>query len=77
MVRDLQDYQTTAFMLRKRLLPFWKIRIEQLAFDTALFKKMGGKSIFSAVEIVNSQGLGLSLVKIFDQEGLNLGNICV
>jgi hypothetical protein len=67
MARDLQDYQATAFMLRKQLVQGSKIRIEQLSFNTKVFKQMGGEYIFSAVEIVNSQEIGLRLVKIFER----------
>lgn len=63
MVRELQDYQANAFMLRKRL----NISVEHLSFDTALFKQMGGKYIFSAVVIANSQEIGLRLVKMFER----------
>lgn len=67
MVSDLQNYQSTAFMLRKRLVRELNTRIKDLAFNTALFKQMGGRYIFSAVEIGNSEEIGLRLVKMFDR----------
>lgn len=67
MVRDLQTYESYAFMLRKRPVRYYNIRIEHLSFDTALFKQMGGKYIFSAVHIANSQEIGLRSVDMFER----------
>jgi hypothetical protein len=67
MVKDLEGYKANAFMLREPLVRYLKARIEKLSFNTELFKKMGGKYIFSAVEILNSQENGLFLIKIFDR----------
>lgn len=64
--KDLEGYQHTAFMLRKQLVHQSNIKIENLSLDTELFKKMGGKYIFSAVEIVNSDKFGFRLIKKFD-----------
>lgn len=64
--KDLEGYQHTAFMLRKQLVRQLGTKIEDLSLDTELFKKMGGKYIFSALEIVNSEKFGFRLIKKFE-----------
>lgn len=64
--KDLQDYQHTAFMLRKQLVHQLNIKIENLSLNTDVFQQMGGRYIFSAVEIVNPGRFGFRLVKKFD-----------
>lgn len=44
----------------------WGIKIYDLSLNTEAFKKMGGKYIFSAVEIVNAADNQLELVRVFD-----------
>jgi len=44
------------------------IKIEQLDIDTAQLKKMGGRYVFSALEIQNAEDIGLRLGKIFEND---------
>lgn len=44
------------------------IKIEKLDLNTAQLKKMGGKYIFSACEILNSKDLNLKLLKVFENK---------
>lgn len=43
------------------------IVIEELALDSAQLKKMGGRYVFSALEIQNSKYIGLKLLKVFEE----------
>lgn len=43
------------------------IVIEELALDSTQLKKMGGHYVFSALEIQNSQDIGLKLLKVFEE----------
>lgn len=45
------------------------IVIEELALDSAQLKKMGGRYVFSALEILNSQDIGLNLLQVFEEPG--------
>ncbi|MEQ8201771.1 MAG: DUF6044 family protein [Syntrophomonadaceae bacterium] len=44
------------------------IKIERLDIDTAQLKKMGGRYVFSALEIQNAADIGLQFCKIFENE---------
>ncbi len=44
------------------------IKIEQLDIDTAQLKEMGGRYVFSALEVVNAPDIGLKLLKVFDND---------
>lgn len=44
------------------------IKIEHLDIDTRQLKDMGGRYVFSALEIENTSDIGLKLLKIFDDE---------
>lgn len=43
------------------------IVIEELALDSGQLKKMGGRYVFSALEIQNSRAIGLNLLKVFEE----------
>lgn len=45
-----------------------RIVVEELAFDTPHFKKMGGEYVFSALEVLNSKELGWKLLKVFEEQ---------
>jgi len=44
------------------------IKIERLDLDTAQLKKMGGRYIFSALEIQNAGDIGLRLDRVFEHD---------
>lgn len=44
------------------------IKIERLDINTAQLKKMGGRYIFSALEIENARQIGLQLSKVFEDD---------
>lgn len=44
------------------------VKLDRVDLDTAQLKKMGGRYVFSALEIPNARGLDLKLLNIFDDE---------
>lgn len=64
---DLEKYPPP-FMLTKNRVRRDGIRIDHLDFNTPLFKEMGGRYVFSAVEVRNSSEIGLQLLKVFARD---------
>ena len=67
MASELEKYPPV-FMLTRQRVQSKDIRINRLDFNTRLFKAMGGKYVFSAVEVRNSTEIGLRLLKIFGRD---------
>ena len=44
------------------------VKVEKLELNTAALKEMGGEYVFSAVEILNANDTGLTLLKVFERE---------
>jgi hypothetical protein len=55
-------------LLTKQRVQRSNIQVENLSFDTSLFKEMGGKYVFSTVEVRNSAEIGLRLLKTFARQ---------
>jgi hypothetical protein len=57
-----------ADLLTKERVNRYDFHIENLSFDTPVFKEMGGKYLFSAVKVGNSAEIGLRLVRTFARQ---------
>lgn len=67
-VSELSRTESFYNMLTKDRVRNQNIHIERLAFNTPVFKEMGGKYIFSALEVRNSVEIGLQLLKVFSRD---------
>lgn len=64
---ELEPLKSEAFLLTKSKVELYHAQVRHLQFNTEEFKKMGGRYLFSALEIQNAKDIGLQLLKVFER----------
>lgn len=70
---ELKPMGSNAYLITKNKLADWasenyRPSLKNFDFNTSEFKSMGGKYLFSAIEIENAEKIGLHLEKTFDRD---------